>query len=47
MEEQVLETVISMLEIGIEQAKSRKDKRIMKEIKDYIESKIEYIEGQK
>lgn len=44
MEEQVLKSVISMLENGIEQAKSRKDKRIMKEILDYIESKIEYIE---
>lgn len=38
MEEQVLKEVLYMLVNGIEQSKSRKDKRILKEIKEYIES---------
>lgn len=43
MEEQILKEVLIMLDNGIQKCKSRKDKRVLKEIKDYIESKIEYI----
>jgi hypothetical protein len=38
MEEQILKEVLYMLVNGIQECKSRKDKRILKEIKDYIES---------
>ena len=43
MEEQIFKEIIIMLDNGIQECKSRKDKRVLKEIKDYIESKIEYI----
>jgi hypothetical protein len=38
MEEQILKEVLYMLVNGMQDCKSRKDKRILKEIKDYIES---------
>jgi hypothetical protein len=40
MEQEILKDVILMLENGIQDCKSRKDKRILKEIKEYIESPI-------
>jgi hypothetical protein len=40
MEEQILKEVLYMLVNGMQDCKSRKDKRILKEIKDYIESRI-------
>lgn len=40
MEQEILKDVILMLENSIYDCKSRKDKRILKEIKEYIESRI-------
>ena len=40
MEQEILKDVILMLENGMQDCKSRKDKRILKEIKEYIESRI-------
>lgn len=40
MEQEILQDVILMLENGMQECKSRKDKRILKEIKEYIESRI-------
>lgn len=38
MEEQALKEVLYMLVNGMQERKSRKDKRVLKEIKEYIES---------
>jgi hypothetical protein len=40
MEQEILKDVILMLENGMQNCKSRKDKRILKEIKEYIEIRI-------
>jgi hypothetical protein len=40
MEEQILKEVLYMLVNGMQDCKSRKDKRILKEIKEYIESRM-------
>jgi hypothetical protein len=40
MEQEILKDVILMLENGMQDCKSRKDKRILREIKEYIESRM-------
>ena len=40
MEQEILNDVILMLEQGMQDCKSRKDRQILKHIKEYIESRI-------
>ena len=40
MEQEILKEVLIMIDNGMQDCKSRKDKRILKEIKEFIESRM-------
>ena len=44
MEQEILKDILIMIENGIYECKSRKDKQILKAIKDYIERRTGFAE---